>query len=273
MSRSAAISPAISGSRCSALSRSSSARFPTRRSATISASSRPGCSSTPSAWARDETSRSRVLQRRQRHPPDAVGVGLRRLGRRLEREPRLPGSARPRQRQKPRSVSLQEVDDLGQLALAAEERRRRHGEVRPIEAPERREGAVAELVDALGRGEVLEAVLAEIDERVALEQRRGRRGDEDLPAVAGRRDPRCPVDVTADVALVRQRAAFPCAARLARGSVRAPAPRRRRRRRRVRPARSGTRRRTRRPACPPRRLRGGRTPLGTTRRCSARAAA
>ncbi len=55
MSRTRAISPATSGNRCSALSRRSSARLPDRRSARRSPSARPGCSSTPSAWAREET--------------------------------------------------------------------------------------------------------------------------------------------------------------------------------------------------------------------------
>ena len=48
---------AISGMRCSALSRIRSARFPCSRAATPSASSRPGCSSTSSACATDAASR------------------------------------------------------------------------------------------------------------------------------------------------------------------------------------------------------------------------
>ena len=52
-----------------------------------------------------------------------------------------------------------------------------------MEAFERREVAVSELVHALTGGEVAEPVLPEIDERVSVEQRRRRRRDEHLPAV------------------------------------------------------------------------------------------
>ena len=64
-----------------------------------------------------------VAERRQRHPPDAVGIVLDELGRDLEREPRLARSRPPGQRHQPRPRG--ELDELGQLALAADERRRR----------------------------------------------------------------------------------------------------------------------------------------------------
>ena len=127
------------GRRCSALSRSSSARLPARRSARLSASSRPGCSSTCERLGERRDEQVRVAQRRQRHPPDAVGIRLGRLGRRLDREPRLAGAARPGQRQEPRRSPCEQLHDLGQLVLAPEERRRRNRQVRPIEALQRRE--------------------------------------------------------------------------------------------------------------------------------------
>ena len=77
---------ATSGSRCSALSRRSSARFPTRRSAEDLAELAARPAPRPGAPARGQGRAGCVAQRRQRHPPDAVGIRLRRLGRRLERE-------------------------------------------------------------------------------------------------------------------------------------------------------------------------------------------
>ena len=61
---------------------------------------------------------------------------------------------------------------------------------------------VAELVDALGRSEVLEAMLAEVGEPVEPDERRGRGRDQHLPAVADRRDPSSAVDVVSDVSLI-----------------------------------------------------------------------
>ena len=46
-------------------------------------------------------------------------------------------------------------------------------------------------------------MFAEVSQAVVLDQRGGRGRDQDLPAVAGRRDARCSVDVGSDVALVR----------------------------------------------------------------------
>ena len=68
----------------------------------------------------------RVAQRRERHPEDAVGVVVGELGGGLEREPRLAGAARPGQRQQADVVLASSATHLGELALAAEERRRRN---------------------------------------------------------------------------------------------------------------------------------------------------
>ena len=65
-----------------------------------------------------------------------------------------------------------------------------------------RELALAELVDAHRAVEVLEPVLSEVAQRLAVEER-GRGGrDEDLVAVRERSDARSAVDVLADVALL-----------------------------------------------------------------------
>ena len=61
--------------------------------------------------------------------------------------------------------------------------------------------AVSELVDALWRGQVLEPVLAEVLQ-LELDELSRRGGDEDLPAVADRRDAGGAVHVVSHVALV-----------------------------------------------------------------------
>jgi hypothetical protein len=58
------------------------------------------------------------------------------------------------------------------------------------------------LVDPLGRGEVLQPVLAEIAQPIRAGEVVGRLRDDGLPAVAGRGDPGGAVDVDADVALL-----------------------------------------------------------------------
>ena len=119
-------------------------------------------------------------------------------------------------------ASRSERDDLGDLSLAADEARRGAGEVRVRDRLQRREGLLAELVDPDRLVEVLDAVLAEVADGVAVEQVAGRLREHDLAAVAGRRDPRAEVDVVADVASSvrgrRRRCAGP--------SARAPARRR-----------------------------------------------
>ena len=144
-----------------------------------------------------------VAKRRERDPPDAVGVRVRGEARRLQRKPRLPGPARAREGEQARVVGGKELDDLRKLALPPEEGRGRHGQVRAVEALEGGEVAVSELVDALGGGEVLEPVLAEVSE-LELDERSGGGRDEHLPAVAAGSDAGSAVDVGADVALLGQ---------------------------------------------------------------------
>ena len=89
---------------------------------------------------RDRVERERrVAQRGERDPPDAVGDVLGDLGRCLQRQPRLPRPAGAGERQQPNVLAAQQADDLVELALAAEKRRRRDGEVRLVQRLQARE--------------------------------------------------------------------------------------------------------------------------------------
>ena len=174
------------------------------------------------------------------------------LGGDLERESRLASAAGPGERQQARAVG-EHGDELRELALPADERARGEGQVGRVERAERREVAVAELVQALGVDEILEPVLSEVANRgVALEKSPSRLGEDDLTSVRGGRDTGGAVHVHADVALVRPQGlagvdphADADRAGRERISRRRPPPRRH-------PSLVRTRRRTRRPACRPR---------------------
>ena len=144
----------------------------------------------------------RVVERRERHPEDAVREAVGRGARRLQREACLADAARAGERQQARLARAQEVGERVELAGAAEERRRGDGQVGAVEALQRRELGAAELVDPLGRGEVLEAVLAEVVQVDRVDEPGGGGREEDLAAVAAGGDARGAVDVDADVALV-----------------------------------------------------------------------
>ena len=152
----------------------------------------------------------RVAQRRERHPEDAVRVARRTRSAAACSASRVlpvpPGPVRVSRRTSSRASS---VEHLGELVLAAEERRRRDRQVRAVQALERREVVVAELVDPLGRGQVLQPVLAEVAQPSVLDERRGGGRDEHLAAVAAGRDARRAVHVDADVALLGRGAACP----------------------------------------------------------------
>ena len=144
----------------------------------------------------------RVAKRGERNPPDAVGDILGDLRRGLQRQPRLPCPAGARERQQPNVLAAQQADDLVELAPAAEERRRRDGEVRLVQRLQAREVGVAQLEEALRRREVLQTVLTEVANSLAGDEVARRLRQEHLPAVPGGGDPRRPVDVDADVALL-----------------------------------------------------------------------
>ena len=142
----------------------------------------------------------RVLKRRQRSPPDSIRVLVRNLRACVQRESRLPCSTRPGQSDETHPVTLQQRHELRQLAIAPEERRRRHRQVRPVQALERWELLIAELVQLLGRGEVLQAVPAELLELLrVVEKITSRLRKDDLAPVRRGHDPRCAMNVDADV--------------------------------------------------------------------------
>ena len=135
--------------------------------------------------------------------PDAIREALRRLCRGSECEAGLADAAGTRDRHDARGAVAEKPQNVGKLLLAANQRVRRDRQVRTVETSERREVGCAVLEDALGRGEILEAVLAEVRELELDELRRGGR-DKHLPAMACRCDAGGAVDVAADVALLGQ---------------------------------------------------------------------
>ena len=74
-----------------------------------------------------------IAKRRERDPVHAVGVGIRSEAGCLQREPRLPGAAGAGEREQASVVCAEELDDLGQFLLSAEEGRRGHRQVRAVE--------------------------------------------------------------------------------------------------------------------------------------------
>ena len=80
----------------------------------------------------------------------------------MERKPGLAGAARAGQGEQANVLAVEQRDDLLELALSAEEGRRRDRQVRAVERPESGKVLLAELVDPLRSREVLKAVLAEV---------------------------------------------------------------------------------------------------------------
>src|SRR5262249_19721429 len=105
-----------------------------------------------------------ISERRERHPEHPVGKRFGRVGRCLQRETGLSGAARAGQRQDANAVSTQQLDDLGELSVAAKERRRWYGQIRSVERLERWKVSGSELGNALGSGQILESVLPQIAE-------------------------------------------------------------------------------------------------------------
>jgi hypothetical protein len=111
----------------------------------------------------------------------------------------LPEPPRAGEGQQARALP-QQLDDLGQLPLPADERGGRPGQVRVRDRPQGRESLAPELEEPERLGEVLQPVLAEVGQ-LALDKRARRLREEHLAAVPGGGDPRRQVDVRADVAL------------------------------------------------------------------------
>jgi hypothetical protein len=160
-----------------------------------------GRSATESAGCRLEDGGS-VADRRERRPPDAVGIRVGGRSGGLQGEARLPGAARTDERQQPDVVARQERCKLAELPLPAEERCCRNRQVRPVERLQGAELPVAELEQPLGSREVLEPMLPQVADVHVAHERTSRRRDQHLAAVSRRRDPRRPVHVDPDVALL-----------------------------------------------------------------------
>ena len=116
----------------------------------------------PERLARRLEHQLRVTQRGKRYPPHPALERVRSAAGRLECQARLARPARPGKGDETNVLAAEERADLGELQLTAQERRGRDRQVRLVEALQRREVGVSELVDAFGRGEVLEAVYAEV---------------------------------------------------------------------------------------------------------------
>jgi hypothetical protein len=142
-----------------------------------------------------------VAQRRQSHPPESVGKPLRNLSRCLESEPCLPSPARTSQRHQSHVVPAYQPDDLGELLRPPQKGGRGHGQIRPVQAPKRRELFDTELKHPLGRSQIPEPMLAQVAQR-RLDERSRRRAHEHLTTVPGSRYPRGAVHISAHISLV-----------------------------------------------------------------------
>ena len=203
----------------------------------------------------------RIAQSGEPDPEDAVPELRHQLGRRLDRQPRLPRTTRAGQRHQPRAI-LQQLDDVRHLPLPADERRRRPRQIRVRDRLQRRKALLAQLEDPHRLREVLHPVLAEI-RQPSVDERARRLRNKHLAAVAGGGDPRRQVHVLADIAL-------PADVRAPRMQAHAHADRTGGQRLlalaggldRLGPP-TGTHRRTRPPACRPPPRRAARTPPAT----------
>ena len=131
----------------------------------------------------------------------------------MQREARLPGAARPGEREKP--CLLEELGDPPHVVVATDERGTLEREVRRarfVGADRReiaRESLDDDVVQVLRVVDVLQQVGAEVAElhavrKRALHEGTCRVGDEDLAAVSQRGDPGGAMDVDADVVVTTQ---------------------------------------------------------------------
>ena len=218
--RAATRSPS-SGSRCSALSSRRSVRRPPRCRSTDVPRSASASSSIASTSSISVLGGGRVVEGSERDPPQPPGTSTRSRSQR-DREPRLADPARPDDGEEAGPGIGEQVHGRRDLGLAADERRRRNGQVRRRDRLQGRERSVAELVQALGRREILQPVIAQVDEPVIADHRGGRRRDEHLATVTDGGDPRRSMDVHPHVPLVRRERRPRVDARREPGSVRGP---------------------------------------------------
>ena len=141
-----------------------------------------------------------VAQPRQTDPEDAGLEVADELSPGLQREPRLPRAAGAAEGDQP--VPADEVDHLCRFALAADKRRGGPRQVRVRDRLERWKARRAELKDPHRPGEILQSMLAQLED-FPLDERPGRRREEHLAAVAGRRNPGAEMDIVTDIPLLR----------------------------------------------------------------------
>ena len=152
----------------------------------------------------------RIVDGLERDEPDTVRKLVDELGGRVEREPCLPGAARPRERHEPDVVAHEQCAHGVELRRATDDRRRLDRQVRRpvLECLDRRELACEaggdELMEVVRAAQVLEAVVAEVARLDADEVRRRLR-QQHLASVCRRADPRRAVDVEADVVAADER--------------------------------------------------------------------
>ena len=145
-----------------------------------------------------------VPDRGQRYPVRSVGEGGRDVRGGLQRQACLPGSARSGQGHQPRVRAEDQLRDGRELLDPADESRRRYRQVRAVERSQGRERRIAKLVDAFRCRQILQPMLPEVSEVVALDERSSRGRHQHLATVSRRRDPGDAMEVRADVSLVGQ---------------------------------------------------------------------
>src|SRR6266536_4575131 len=143
-----------------------------------------------------------VAQRREPDPEDASLERGHELGGDLEREPRLPRTARTGEGDEAKAAPKQ-TEQLLALPLPADERGGGARQVRVRDRLQRRETLAPELEERDWLVEVLEPVLAQLGQVGVNERPRGR-GQHDLPAVARSGDSGGPVELPPRVALAGQ---------------------------------------------------------------------
>ena len=157
----------------------------------------------PSAAATAGRTKLGVADRREVDEPGAVLELGRELRRELQPEPGLARPAWAGQRDQPRAVDADQLEDVDELALATEQRLELRRQVRVVHAPQRRKIAATELVET-DAPNVLEPVVAEAANLgLRLDQIVRRLREHDLSAVCCAHDPGRDVHVDADVVPVR----------------------------------------------------------------------
>src|SRR5207249_750771 len=106
----------------------------------------------------------------ERDPVHTIGESVGGFGGGLEGQARLSGSSRPGERDQPRIIVMEQLDNLPELLLTTDKGGRGNRKIAQMEALQGWKLAVAELKYALGCAKVLETVLAEVDQLLVLDE-------------------------------------------------------------------------------------------------------